>query len=274
MKKKFFESAGILLTIAFAVISVIIGIRAGFMNDSWLSGVTVGGAFALGVVMFVIGVGKFLNSDYDDRLTKVVFTISMLGIAVLGLSLSAMTASYTVLQVHIPETIIETGLWLGGGMFALPLLGMMACYAFKALVLFCDGHRKISVITLGLFLIVVAGMYFAQGSLSDALAAACGFLFYWGALCMMFYMWKGVKYEEGVLYWRIGIVLLMAFLSCGIIFIISEMLVQVPVLHEPLVWVAYHGGVSAMYIFIGYLVTVFSCMAIQSAWKSLVRWAR
>ncbi|MBR1605896.1 MAG: hypothetical protein IJ660_07335 [Alphaproteobacteria bacterium] len=271
MRKEFFKTAGILLTIACAVISVILGVRAGIMAESVWTGVQTGGAFAIGVALFALGVIYCSKSWFDHPVAKVLFAVSLLGIAVLGVSLMTMMA-----LDFLPVTIatVETGLKIGAVMFVAPMLLVMGYFLVKALIVYTDEHRVFSLVTLALAIAIGVAGYFVWGTLGDAFGAAFGFLFYWGAVCVIVYAWNGVQENEGRIYWRIGFALALGFLGSGLIALLSELLVNVPVLHNALYWVAYHVGLPSMYLLLGYVLTFAVGYLIAQAWPKLVHWAR
>lgn len=274
MKEMFFKTAGILLVIAFAVISVILGVRAGMMAESIWEGVQTGGGFLFGTALFAFGVARFSRSGYENKLAKVLFAISLLGIAIFGASLATMMVSDTIASLSIAPAIIEWSIKVGAGMFITPpVLVMLYCLA-KALIIFIDEHRVFSAITLAVMLAIGVAGYFVWGTLGDAFGAAFGFLFYWVAICVILYAWNGVQENEGRTYWRIGFALALGFLGSGMIFLLSELLINIPALNTPLVWLAQHIGIPSMYGLIGYVLLFAFGYLVVTSWPKLVNWAR
>ena len=271
MRKEFFKTAGILLTIACAVISVILGVRAGIMAESVWAGIQTGGAFAIGTALFAIGVEMCSKSNYDAPIAKVLWGVSLLGIAVLGVSLMAMMA---LEFLPITMAVVEIGLWVGAGMFVGPMVLTMGYFLVKALIVYADEHRVFSAITLAVMLAVGVAEYFVAGTLGDAFGAAFAFLFYWACICVVLYAWNGIQEREGRVYWRVGFALALGFLGSGLIALLSELLVNVPALHNFLHWVAYHVGLPSMYLLLGYVLAFAVGYLIAQSWPKLVNWAR
>ena len=274
MRKDFFFTAGILLTIASAVISVILGIRAGIVAESVWTGIQTGGGFLFGTVLFAIGVIYCSKSWFDHPVAKVLFAVSLLGIAVLGVSLAMMMVSDTVATLSIAPAIIEWGLKIGAGMFITPMLLVMGYFLVKALIVYADEHRVFRFITFALALAVGIAEYFITATIGDALSAAFGFLFFWAGICIIVYAWNGVQENEGRTYWRIGFALALGFLGSGLVALLSELLVNVPVMHDGLRWVAYHVGLPSMYLLLGYVLVFAVGYLIVQSWSKLVNWAR
>lgn len=271
MRRDFFQAAGILLTIAFVAISVILGVRAGMMSESVWVGIQTGGAFAIGVALFALGVIYCSKSWFDHPVAKVLFAVSLLGIAVLGVSLMAMMA---LEFLPITMAVVEIGLWVGAGMFVGPMILTMGYFLVKALIVYADEHRVFSFITFALALAVGIAEYFITAAIGDAFGAAFGFLFYWAGICVIVYAWNGVQENEGRTYWRIGFALALVFLGSGLVALLSELLVNVPVMHDGLRWVAYHVGLPSMYLLLGYVLTFAVGYLIAQSWPKLVNWAR
>ncbi len=274
MARTFFKVAGLLLTIASLVVGVILGIRAGFMADSVWTGVTVSGAIGLGVIMFAFGISRFDQSGYDNKIAKVLYAVSLLGMALLGISLSTMMVSDTVALLSVDPAITEWGLKIGGALFVAPILLVATYYAGKSLILYIDKHRVFSVITLAIAVLIVVARYLITGNFGDAFGTAFGFLFYWMAICFFINVWKNVEYEENSRYWRIGFALAIGVLGCGLLYVFSEVFVQVSVLHDVLLWISFNVGQVFMYGTFGYVALVVSVVILSSVWRKLVYWAR
>lgn len=266
MRNNFFKSAGVLFTIAFAVISAILGIRAGMISGEFWEGFKVGGACACGTLLFALGINKFNKSGYDTPIAKILWGISLLGIAIFGLSLVAMSVSDIF---NISPFIVEKGLILGGIVFVAPILCVAAYCCIKSLIEGGKKHPILFISSLTIATILAVAMYFVAGTWSDAFAVFFGFLFYWVGICFFAYAWKGVELEENRLLWRVGFSLVITFLSCGILNILSAILVNVSGLHEILLWVSYNVGVVAMYILFGYIALIGIVTIVVRTWKRL-----
>jgi hypothetical protein len=255
MKERFFRSAGVLFTIAMLAISVILGIRSGIMSDSIWEGFKIGGACACGAILFALGMTKFAKSGYDSLIAKILWGVSLIGMTILGVSLVAVSISDIA---NINPFITENGLMLGAGMFVLPILCAGGYFCMRVLIDGCKKNKRLFCISLGIATILAVAMYLISGTLSDAFAIFFAFLFYWIGICFFIYAWNGVKDDEYVLLWRIGFAMVITFLGCGILYILSAVLVNFPVLSEMLLGVVRNTGFIAMYGLLGYigLVTV------------------
>ncbi len=248
MRKEFFKTAGILLTIACVAISVILGVRAGMVSESIWAGVRTGGGFLFGTALFALGVGACAKCDYKcPVVATILWGISLLGIAVLGVSLMAMMA-----LDFIPVTMatVKTGLWIGVGMFVGPILLVMAYFCGLSLWAFAKEHRVFSIATIILAVAMGIG-YIAIGK--GFWVGFAGFLFHWTCICVITYAWNAVKDEgKARLYWRIAMSLALIFFGSGLAFLLSEVLMGVPALHDILLWIAQNVGMYSMYCLLAY----------------------
>lgn len=274
MKEKFFCAVKILLTVAFAAMAIILGVRTGIAHESVWSGISIGCAFALGIVVFVVGIWRFNKGNFDRPIANILFGISMIGISVLGVSLAAMMAENVITVLSISPVIIEWGINVGVVLFLGPILLTAAYLCCKSLIRYIDEHRKFSVITIVSALAVGVAEYFVAGGLNAAFAITFAFLFYWIGICIFVNAWRNVNNEDTRLYWRIGFGLLMAFLGCGIIYVFSEIFVNVSTLHSILSWIARKVGMISLYSLMGYTALVFLKVFISNIWRKLVNWAR
>lgn len=251
MMKNFFKVVGLLLSIALAVISLIIGIRAGIMAGSVWNGIGTGGGFAIGVALFIIGITHFNQSGYDNKLAKVLYSVVLSGIALLGLSLSAMVVSDTFQSIN--PIITEWGLIIGSTLFAVPLILVSIYFGFKALITVIRKCKILSLVTVVMMAIISIAMYFVSGVWSVALGTAFGFLFYWASICFLIHIWKAVQYEENSIYWKIGLALLIGCLSGGLCYVFSEVFVNIHILHNILLWIANNIAQYLLFGFLGYV---------------------